>query len=268
MQEFNQKRKYVHTERQHNMTAPNIVAPIVLDLLKNVIPPQALIRINSAVDFGCGLGTWLRAFKESGVVEALGLDGKWCNTQLLFKNIEEHEFRCVDMEQAIKLDKTYDLVVSLEVIEHISEQSADTFVQSLVNAGKIILFSGAVPGQGGFNHINEQWPSYWIEKFKKHRYYFYDIIRSKIWDNVDIDIPYRQNMFIVAHESIKIEKEKDANEMLDIVHPYFLNLHSKMIDEGHIGVRPMWSIFRKFLKYTFMRKILRVRYDTKYKIKP
>jgi 2-polyprenyl-3-methyl-5-hydroxy-6-metoxy-1,4-benzoquinol methylase len=46
----------------------------------------------------------------------------------------------VDLEKPIKLSKTYDLVVSLEVAEHISEENADVFVQSLADAGKIILF--------------------------------------------------------------------------------------------------------------------------------
>jgi SAM-dependent methyltransferase len=237
------------------MIAPNIVVPIVLEILTK--PAQhSQYHINSIVDFGCGLGTWLRAFKNNGVEEVLGLDGKWVNTDLLFKNIGKQEFRYVDLEKPIKLDKVYDLVMSLEVAEHLSAGSADTFVQSLVNAGKIILFSAAVPGQGGFNHINEQWPSYWIEKFQQHDYVFHDVIRNKIWGCSNVDAPYKQNIFIVAHKSIEVEKE-DGNKIYDIVHPDFLFRYSQYVDDGEIGVKLFLSISWKFLKFTFKRKILR-----------
>jgi SAM-dependent methyltransferase len=209
------------------------------------------------VDFGCGLGTWLRAFKENDVKEVLGLDGKWVNRSLLLKNIEEEEFRYVDLGKPIKLDKMYDLVMSLEVAEHLSEKSADTFVSSLVGAGKIILFAAAVPGQGGFNHINEQWPSYWMKKFQQHGYVFHDVIRGKIWGNPNIDAPYKQNTFIVAHESVKIEEKGYRNEIYDIVHPDFLFRYARCIDDGEIGIRPFLSMSWKFLKFTFKRKILR-----------
>jgi 2-polyprenyl-3-methyl-5-hydroxy-6-metoxy-1,4-benzoquinol methylase len=197
------KVKYIHTEAAHNTHAASIVAPIVNELLHGCLPPM---ERRSIVDFGCGLGTWLKVFKEHGAARILGLDGKWVNRELLFKNIAEHEFRYVDLEAPIALGQTFDLAVSLEVAEHVSEHGADAFVQSLCNASRVILFSAAIPGQGGFNHINEQFPSYWMAKFKKHGYVFHDIVRSKIWNNSEIEIHYRQNMFIVAHESVNISE--------------------------------------------------------------
>ena len=80
---FAGKARYIHAEEVHNMTAPDMIVPIVLNLCPGV---------QSVVDFGCGLGTWLRAFREQGVKEILGLEGEWCNRTLLFKNIDEAEF--------------------------------------------------------------------------------------------------------------------------------------------------------------------------------
>lgn len=205
------QRKYIHTSELHNMTSPNLIVPIVFDIFPN---------IKSVVDFGCGLGTWLRVFKEHGVPEILGLDGEWCDKSQLLKNISESEFKTVDLEQPVALDKTYDLVISLEVAEHLSEKSADTFVRSLVNAGKVILFSAAIPGQGGFNHINEQFPEYWKEKFLKQGYIFHDIIRDKIWDISEIDFWYKQNMFIVSHESVPFPADTDFK--YPVIHPDLL----------------------------------------------
>jgi SAM-dependent methyltransferase len=185
---MNKKVKYIHTERAHNMKTPNIVVPM---LLKNLAP-------HSVVDVGCGLGTWLCAFKSMGITDLLGLDGKWYNPNLLFKYIDKSEFMCVDLEQPIVLSKRYDLVISLEVAEHIAPKHADDFVQSLVNMGDVILFSAAIPRQGGFNHVNEQWPAYWAEKFEKYGYHFFDVIRPQIWNNAEVDIHYKQNMFLVS----------------------------------------------------------------------
>ena len=218
------KVKYIHDEILHNMIAPDIVAPIILDIFPT---------INSVVDFGCGIGTWLKAFKNCGVKEVLGIDGEWCNRDLLFKYLNEEEFRCVDLEKPIHLNKVYDLVVSLEVAEHLSEQSADTFIQSLVNAGKVILFSAAIPGQQGFNHYNEQWPSYWENKFRQHGYKTYDIIRKKIWNYAEIEQCYKQNIFLVVHSSIKMDYED--SEILSLVHPDIFHRINK-IEQGKRGI--------------------------------
>ncbi len=204
-------KRYIHTEELHNMTSPRLIVPLVLNLYP---------KIQSVVDFGCGLGTWLRAFKEKGVHEILGLDGEWCDKSLLLKNLTESDFKMVDLESPISLNKTYDLVISLEVAEHLSEKAADTFVQSLVNAGNVILFSAAIPGQGGYNHLNEQFPEYWEEKFLRHGYIFHDIIRDKIWDIAEIEFWYKQNMFIVAHESINFPADTDFK--YPVIHPDLL----------------------------------------------
>jgi SAM-dependent methyltransferase len=248
MNQTNFKVKYIHTEGMHNTKAANIIVPIVN---KMIFSPTVRLKV---VDFGCGLGTWLKVFKDYGASEVLGLDGKWVNQKLLLKYINEQEFREVDLEQPVKLDKTYDLVVSLEVAEHLSEKSADVFVQSLVNAGRIILFSAAIPKQGGFNHVNEQWPEYWMEKFKKHGYVFHDIIRGQIWYNPDIEGCYKQNIFIVAHKSVRINAENVA--IYSIVHPdYFFYLHTRL--EGEIGILFGLKLFLKGIVWKFKKHVLK-----------
>ena len=53
------------------------------------------------------------------------------------------------------MDRKFDLVVSLEVAEHLPSECAETFVDSLTGLGPIVLFSAAIPHQGGTNHANE-----------------------------------------------------------------------------------------------------------------
>ena len=78
------------------------------------------------------------------------------------------------------------MVLCLEGAEHIKKDTADIFVQNLVNSGNLILFSAAIPNQGGQNHFNEQWFTYWEEKFIVHNYILHDIIRPFFWDNSEL----------------------------------------------------------------------------------
>ena len=128
---------------------------------------------------------WLRyifkRFKENDIHDVLGLGGSWVDRNLLKEYIDEGEFLAVDLECKINYVKKYDLAISLEVPEHLSSDSAAIFVENLVNASDVILFSAAIPLQGGQNHINEQWVEFWQAEFVKYDYVFYDLIRKKIW---------------------------------------------------------------------------------------
>lgn len=97
-----------------------------------------------------------------------------------------------DLTTSLKSDRLFDLVMSLEVAEHLDAKYAETFVDSLTNFGPVILFSAAVPFQGGEHHVNEQWPSYWEELFAKKGYVAVDAIRKHIWQNPEVEWWYAQ----------------------------------------------------------------------------
>ena len=189
--------KYVHTSRIHNMDAPRIIVKNILEIIK----PK------SVVDFGCGVGTFLKAFKENNVNDVLGLDGPWASKDLMSIYLKLEDFREVDLEKEINLDKKYDLAISLEVAEHLSESSADILVKNLTLSSDIILFSAAIPFQGGQNHINEQFVDYWENKFLKQKFVFVDVLRSKIWNEKEVNWWYKQNTFLV----IKNERLNSIN---------------------------------------------------------
>lgn len=200
--------KYIHEGKIHNLIDPEIIVPEIMKL----------INPKSVVDIGCGLGTFLNVFKRLGVNDILGIDGPWVDKELLYKYIDSEEFKEFDLEKKIKLEKRYDLAISLEVAEHLKEDSADIFIQNLVNSGKVILFSAAIPGQGGQNHINEQWLTYWEEKFRKHNYIIHDIIRPLFWDNSEIFWWYKQNMVLVAPLNFELKFIEKVVPMRNIVH--------------------------------------------------
>ena len=76
-----------------------------------------------------------------------------------------------------------------------------SFVEDLTKLSDIILFSGAIPGQGGTNHVNEQWHSYWIEKFLRFGYVAIDCIRPLIWNIHQLDVCYRSGLFLYVNRN-------------------------------------------------------------------
>ncbi len=244
--------KYLHTEEKHNLSDPKVIVPEIIRLLN----PK------SVVDFGCGVGTFLDVFKQEGVTEVLGIDGPWVNKDLLHQHIDSTEFLEMDLEGVINLDKKYDLVLNLEVAEHLKEESADTLVQNLISAGNLILFSAAIPFQGGQNHINEQWLTYWEKKFKKHNYVVHDVIRPIFWDNPDIFWWYRQNMVLIAPKDYKLPESLASSPIRNLVHhePYLIK--AKMLEEITKGETSLSfylkSLIYKVFGYDFTQKVKRL----------
>jgi SAM-dependent methyltransferase len=160
------------------------IAPLLLDL----------VRPRSVIDVGCGVGTWTAVFRALGVEDVHGVDGEWVDRALL--QIPVERFLPADLTRPIALDRAFDLVVSLEVAEHLPETAADTFVDSLVRLGPVVAFSAAIPHQGGTHHVNEQWPSYWAARFGARGYVVIDAVRGLVWDRHDVDWYYAQNLLI------------------------------------------------------------------------
>lgn len=194
------------------------------------IVQEIISETKSAVDVGCGVGTWLFVLKEKGTKDILGIDGDWVNIDHLV--IPSISFMQYDLNKEINLNKRYDLAISLEVAEHLLPQSAKGFVTSLTNMADFVLFSAAIPGQGGINHINEQWPDYWIDLFKEYGYVGLDIIRRQIWNDKLIPVIYKQNILLFVKKDritdLKLPCTITEAIPLSVVHPeLFLTLSIK-----------------------------------------
>lgn len=238
---------YIHEEEVHNSDAPNEIVPVLI----NLFHPRRIL------DVGCGIGTFLACFKSAGV-DVLGMDGPWVNKELLYRNISEDEFIEQDLSKPFHLDTKFDLVLSLEVAEHIEPASADVFVQNLVSAGKVIVFSAAVPGQGGQNHVNEQWLLYWKEKFLQHDFVVHDVLKQYFWNNPHIFFWYKQNMVVVAHKDHVFQNPMHYNALEDVVHKemfaFRLDQISKELEATRSGKLPFTTYAKYLLKSVFSKK--------------
>jgi len=243
--------RYVHQEIVHNFKAANEVVPFVLQLL----------RPESIVDVGCGIGTWLKVFEDNGISDVLGIDGGYVDKSLL--KIDKDKFVDCDLEKFYDLDRKFDLAISFEVAEHLSIESADIFVKTLTNLSETVIFSAAITNQGGQNHINEQEPYYWIEKFEKEGYKLFDVLRPVFWDNQKVDSWYRQNMLLFT-KNLVLNKKLDSLESFGgkhLIHPilslgkdnslkYYKN-QLERIEAGKKDFRFYWSLLVKALERKF-----------------
>lgn len=238
---------YIHTENVHNLTAPREVAPLIMDL----------IAPSSILDVGCGIGTWLKAFEQLGVTDYKGVDGSYVNKNLL--QISQDKFEPQDLRQQWNLNRRFDLVISLEVAEHLDEQFAEHFVDTLAKHGDVIVFSAAIPKQGGQNHVNEQWLSFWKNKFNTVNYTLYDVLRPAIWTNPKVDVWYKQNMVVFCKDGHPLNQKLRAlsSGYVDVVHPDLFTFYryqaerAELYEQGQLGLKSAFSAFMKALVNKF-----------------
>ena len=250
----NKRAKYVHDETAHNLKDARIIVPVIM----NVLHPE------SVIDVGCGIGIFLRVFAENGVKKILGLDGNWVNINLLSKHISLNNFQFIDIEKGFKINEKFDLAVCLEVFEHIESAYAETAVKCLTVLSDIIVFSASIPGQMGQNHVNEQWPEYWIKKFRVYGFNFYDVLRPIFWNNKDLARWYKQNLFLVVkngHESMLNEFNKYFDPSIkSLVHPEYYNLRIKELEhinnQNEILTNKFATIVKGEAKFSLYLKLL------------
>lgn len=177
----------------------------------------AQLPLGSVLDVGCGLGGWLAAFSRHGVGDTIGVDGPHVDQGALA--IPPSRFVAHDLGTALDLERRFDLVISIEVAEHLDAALAPRFVADLCRHGDLILFSAAIPFQGGVGHVNEQWPSYWAGLFAQQGYWPADIVRPHLWNDERIMYWYKQNMLLYVREGAGIDLPIGALPALDVVHP-------------------------------------------------
>lgn len=158
-----------------------------------------VLSVKSVLDVGCGRGMWLARWLRNGASEVFGVDGPYIDVGQL--HVPRSSFLARDVSQPFSLGRRFDLVESLEVGEHLPAASADAFVDNLVAHGSLVLFSAAIPGQGGENHINEQPWEYWREKFATRGFETFDFLRPRMAHDASIFFCYRFNSFLFAHRS-------------------------------------------------------------------
>lgn len=126
------------------------------------------------VDIGCGDGSYTKFLRDQGFI-CNGYDG---NPETL--KITNGVCSIMDFSQPQNISK-YDLVLSLEVGEHIPVEYEQIFINNIcrASASKIIL-SWAVEGQSGYGHVNCRNNDYIIKQMADRGFVFNANISSKL----------------------------------------------------------------------------------------
>jgi SAM-dependent methyltransferase len=203
-----------------SLESAGIVVPLLL----------ALVNVTSVVDVGCGRGTWLRVFGEHGVKTLRGIDGDYVNRSQML--IDDSCFVAADLSKLSQVDGSYDLVLCLEVAEHLAQRHSASLVGALTSAAPVVLFSAAVPGQGGAYHVNEQWPVFWRDLFAQRGFRMFDPFRGRLREDRRVKWWYRQNLVLFAsaegierNPPLQREPEVSAGAELEWVHFDIVRTH-------------------------------------------
>lgn len=194
---------YDYERNLHTIEGPEAAIPQIFKAL-----PRSLL------DVGCGMGGWIAAARRQGVVEVLGVDGATIDPGKLA--VPAEYFCHQDLTQPWSLGREFDVALCLEVGEHLAECHAAGLIDALVAHSALIVFSAAIPGQGGQHHVNCQWPTYWQNLFNQRGYVCADDLRWEIWDDERIEPWYRQNMFSARRDAARAGREP---RIRSVVHP-------------------------------------------------
>lgn len=171
------------------------------------VVPLLIESVNpkSVVDPGSRSGEWLSVFGELGVSDLLGVDG-------------------AAKDQA-DLGRRFDLALCLDLADHADIASAQILVERLTHLAPVVLFSTAIPFQGGGEHPTAQWQSYWTGLFQAHGYNPSFALRQAVWENEDVDLSYRQSLICFCernHPEILerlTQLDRSSQTPVDVVHP-------------------------------------------------
>lgn len=141
------------------------------------------------VDIGCGNGSYVYKLEEAGY-EVTGYDGSPATTEIT-------KGRCgvMDFSNAVDIG-TFDVVLSLEIGEHIPLQYEQTFIDNICNATKkLLITSWAIEGQGGTGHVNCRNNDYIIKEIESRGLEHLPDINDYL--RLDVYLPWFANTVLV-----------------------------------------------------------------------
>lgn len=148
-------------------------APVIVDSVDQVFHP------GSVIDVGCGSGALLAEFGKRGT-RGKGLEYSQAGIVRCRKrglNVLPFD---IETDGGLELG-CFDVAICLEVAEHLHARFAEPLTCLLGRLSSSVVFSAAVPGQGGgADHVNEQPNAYWIEKFQRQGF-IHDRERDQAW---------------------------------------------------------------------------------------
>lgn len=203
---------------------------------------ERFLDFNTVVDVGSGSGAWSYQFSKYGC-KVTSIDGDYAT-----KNYDKFQSenllinflpKKLDAEGALSNVAKHDLAISLEVAEHLPNDRAKSFVHELCHLSNKIIFSAAIPYQGGTGHENENWLQYWAKLFADNGFRYLDPFRHLIWNNSDVMWWYKQNLclFVSDEELNNLCTELQVVEFENIISMIHPEMYIWAIHRGNTQIR-------------------------------
>ena len=123
--------------------------------------------VESVLDFGGGLGPYLLSFRDKGVKDLVVMEPQPLG-DCLFKGLTQDTTDLINTDLKDLPKEKFDLVMTIEVLEHIPAEFHPHAIDALAQATKkYLLFSAAHPGQPGEGHVGPSMKSrqQWLADF-------------------------------------------------------------------------------------------------------
>lgn len=125
------------------------------------------IAPKTVLDAGCAMGLLVEKLREQGI-EAWGVDLSGYAISQVHASMREF---CRVGSITEPFGRRYDLIVTIEVLEHMPKASAECAVVNLCQHSDDILFSSSPFDHKEPTHYNAQPPEYWAERFAEQGFY-------------------------------------------------------------------------------------------------
>ncbi|MBA3534264.1 MAG: methyltransferase domain-containing protein [Ardenticatenales bacterium] len=125
------------------------------------------IQPGTVLDAGCAMGFLVEALRHQKV-DAFGVDVSDYAIQNVHPEIAAH---CRVGSVIEPFPQQYDLIVCIEVLEHMSTREAEQAITNFCQYSDDILFSSSPFDYKEVTHFNVHPPEYWAELFARHGFY-------------------------------------------------------------------------------------------------
>ena len=125
------------------------------------------IRPAASLDAGCGFGFLVEALHDRGV-DAAGMDVSEYAIQHVHESVRA---KCWAGSLVVDLPRRYDLVTTVEVLEHLPAADAERAIANICAHTDDVLFSSTPFDRKELTHVNVQPPEHWAEQFARHGFF-------------------------------------------------------------------------------------------------
>ncbi len=125
------------------------------------------IRPSTVLDVGCAMGFLVEALRQREA-EAFGVDISEYAIQNVHPDLQPY---CWVGSVTDPFPQKYDLVVCIEVLEHLPHREAEQAIENLCRHSDDILFSSTPLDYKEATHFNVQPPEYWAKLFARHDFF-------------------------------------------------------------------------------------------------